>query len=99
MNGHFPEGDKTSSFTVYAYSVAQTLAQVLKQCGDDLTRENVMRQAANLKGLSLPMLVPGIAINTSPTDYFPIEQMQMMRFNGERWENFGPVISGEIGGG
>jgi branched-chain amino acid transport system substrate-binding protein len=99
MDKHFPEGDKTSSFTVYAYSVAQTLAQVLKQCGDDLTRENVMRQAANLKGLSLPMLVPGIAINTSPTDYFPIEQMQMMRFNGERWENFGPVISGEIGGG
>jgi branched-chain amino acid transport system substrate-binding protein len=98
MSGHFPEGDKTSSFTVYAYSVAQTLVQVLKQCGDDLTRENVMRQAANLKDLSLPMLVPGIAINTSPTDYFPIEQMQMMRFNGERWEKFGPVISGEIGG-
>jgi branched-chain amino acid transport system substrate-binding protein len=98
MNSHFPEGDKTSSFTVYAYSVAQTLVQVLKQSGDDLTRENVMRQAANLKDLSLPMLVPGITINTSSTDYFPIEQMQMMRFNGERWENFGPVISGEIGG-
>jgi branched-chain amino acid transport system substrate-binding protein len=98
MEKHFPDGDRTSSFTVYGYSVAQTLVQVLQQCGDDLTRENVMRQAANLKDLELPMLVPGIKINTSPTDYFPIEQMQMMRFNGERWENFGPVISGEIGG-
>ena len=98
MDKHFPEGDKTSSFTVYAYSVAQTLVQVLKQSGDDLTRENVMRQAANLKDFSLPLLVPGITINTSPTDYFPIEQLQMMRFDGGRWENFGPVISGEIGG-
>jgi branched-chain amino acid transport system substrate-binding protein len=98
MDKYFPEGDKTSSFTVYAYSVAQTLVQVLKQSGDDLTRENVMRQAANLKNLELPMLVPGIKINTSPTDYFPIEQLQMMRFNGERWESFGPVIGGELSG-
>jgi branched-chain amino acid transport system substrate-binding protein len=74
------------------------MAQVLKQCGDDLTRENVMRQAASLKDLSLPMLVPGLTINTSPSDYFPLEQMQMMQFNGARWENFGPVISGEIVG-
>ena len=98
MDKYFPEGDKTSSFTVYAYTVAQTMAQVLKQCGDDLTRENVMRQAASLKDLTLPMLVPGLTINTSPSDYFPLEQMQMMQFNGARWENFGPVISGEIVG-
>ena len=98
MDKSFPEGDKTSSFTAYAYSVAQTLVQVLTQCGDDLTRENVMRQAANLKNFPLPMFVPGVTINTSPTDYFPVEQLQMMRFTGERWENFGPVISGELGG-
>ena len=97
MDKYFPEGDKTSSFTVYAYSVAQTLVQVLKQCGDDLTRANVMRQAANLKNLELPMLIPGIKINTGPSDFFPIEEMQMQRFNGERWERFGPIISGEIG--
>lgn len=97
MNKYYPDGDKSSSFTVYGYTVAQTLAQVLKQAGDNLTRENIMRQAANLKNLELPMLVPGIKINTSPTDYYPIEQMQMQRFNGERWERFGPIMSGEIG--
>ncbi|HEX2216110.1 MAG TPA: ABC transporter substrate-binding protein [Xanthobacteraceae bacterium] len=97
MDKYFPEGDKTSSFTVYGYSVAQSLVQVLKQCGDDLTRANVMKQAANLKDVQLPMLLPGIMLNTSASDFYPIEQMQMMRFNGERWERFGPVISGEIG--
>jgi branched-chain amino acid transport system substrate-binding protein len=97
MDKYFPDGDKTSSFTVYGYSVAQTLAQVLKQCGDDLTRENVMKQAANLKSLEQPMLLPGIRINTSDKDFFPIKQMQMQKFNGERWELFGPVMSGEVG--
>ena len=71
MAKYFPEGDKSSSFTVYGYSVAQTLVQVLKQCGDDLTRENVMKQAANLKDFELEMLLPGIKINTSPTDFYP----------------------------
>ena len=78
--------------------MAQTLVQVLKQCGDDLTRENVMKQAANLKNLELGMLLPGIKINTSPTDFYPIEQMQIQRFTGERWEALGPVMSGEIAG-
>jgi branched-chain amino acid transport system substrate-binding protein len=73
------------------------LIQVLKQCGDNLTRENIMKEAANLKNLQLPMMLPGVLINTSPTDFYPIEQMQMERFDGERWERFGPVISGEIG--
>jgi branched-chain amino acid transport system substrate-binding protein len=97
MDKYFPDGDKTSSFTVYGYSVAQTLVQVLKQCGDNLTRENVMKQAASLKGLVLPLALPGIEINTSATDFYPIEQMQMQKFTGERWELFGPIISGGEG--
>jgi branched-chain amino acid transport system substrate-binding protein len=97
MDKYFPEGDKTSTFSVYGYLTAQTMVQVLKQCGDELTRENVMKQAANLKGFELGMLLPGIKINTSPTDYFPVEQMQMSRFNGDHGELFGPVIGGEIG--
>ncbi len=97
MDKYFPEGDKTSSFTGYGYSVAQTLVQVLKQCGDNLTRENVMKQAANLKNLEQDLFLPGIKINTSATDFFPLEQMQMMRFKGEGWEVFGPVLSGEVG--
>jgi branched-chain amino acid transport system substrate-binding protein len=98
MDKYFPKGDKTSSFTVYGYTVAQTLVQVLKQCGDNLTRENVMKQAANLKNLDLPMLLPGIKINTSPTDYYPIEQMQMQQFDGKRWHSIGPIMSGEMKG-
>jgi branched-chain amino acid transport system substrate-binding protein len=95
MEKYFPDGDRTSSFTLYGYAVAQTLVQVLKQCGDELTRDNVMKQAANLD-LDLPLLLPGIKIKTSPTDYFPIEQMQMSRFVGDRWEFFGPILSGEF---
>jgi len=94
MDKYFPEGDKTSSFTVYGYTVGQTLVQVLKQCGDNLTRENVMKQAASLKDLKLPMLLPGIAINTSPTDFYPLKQMQMQRFTGKDWEPVGEVMSG-----
>ena len=97
MDKYFPEGDKTSTFSVYGYLTAQTMVQVLKQCGDELTRENVMRQAANLKNFELGLLLPGIKINTSPTDYFPVEQMQMSRFNGEHSELFGTAIGGEIG--
>ena len=97
MAEYFPEGDKTSTFSVYGYLLAQTVVQVLKQCGDELTRENVMRQAANLQDFELGLLLPGIKINTNPNDYFPLEQMQMSRFNGEHGVLFGPVISGEIG--
>jgi branched-chain amino acid transport system substrate-binding protein len=97
MDKYFPEGDKSSTFSVYGYLTAQTMVQVLKQCGDELTRENVMKQAANLRDLELGMLLPGIKINTGPTDYFPVEQMQMSRFNGDHVELFGPVIGGEIG--
>ena len=98
MKQYYPEGDRTSGFTVYGYLTAQTLVQVLKQCGDDLTRENVMKQAANLRDLRLGMLLPGIAINTGPDDYYPIEQMQMSRFDGEHLQFFGPIISAERGG-
>src|SRR5258708_2250527 len=90
---HYAEGDITGIGPVVGYTMAQTLVQVLKQCNDDLTRENVMRQAANLKDLRLRMMRPGITITTGPTDYAPIKQMQMQRFNGEAWESFGPMIN------
>ena len=98
MKQYYPDGDRTSTFTAYGYLTAQTLVQVLKQCGDELTRENVMKQAANLKDLRLGLLLPGIVINTGPDDYYPIEQMQMTRFDGEHSVPFGPVISAERGG-
>jgi hypothetical protein len=97
MDRYYPEGDKTNASNVGAYVTARLMVQVLKQCGDNLTRENVMRQAASLKNVDLGMLLPGIAVNTSPTDYFPLEELQMRRFNGEGWELFGPILSGEIG--
>jgi branched-chain amino acid transport system substrate-binding protein len=96
MDKYFPEGDKSSTFSVYGYALAQTMVQVLKQCGDELTRENVMKQAANLKDFAPGLLLPGIKINTGPTDYFPIEQMQMSRFNGEHSELFGSPIGAEL---
>jgi branched-chain amino acid transport system substrate-binding protein len=92
MKQYYPEGDVSDFYNVYAYGLAQTLVHVLKQCGDDLTRENVMRQAASLKDLELPMLLPGVKLNTSPTDYFPIEQMQLQRFDGKQWILFGELI-------
>jgi branched-chain amino acid transport system substrate-binding protein len=93
MNQYFPQGDKRDGANVYAYLVAQTLVQVLKQCGEDLTRDNIMRQAGDLHDLKLPLLLPGITINTSRTDYRPIKQMQPMRFDGKRWELLGELIS------
>jgi branched-chain amino acid transport system substrate-binding protein len=97
MDKYYPSGDKSDSQTVYGPSIAQTTVQVLKQCGDELTRENVMKQAASLHDLQLPMLLPGITINTSPTNFAPIRQAQMRRFDGERYVPFGPVLTGTIG--
>jgi branched-chain amino acid transport system substrate-binding protein len=94
----FPEGNKLDGSTVVGYGVAQTLVQVLKQCGDDLTRENVMKQAANLKDFRTEVLLPGIKVNTSPTDFAPLSQLQLMKFKGEKWELFGDVISADVGG-
>jgi branched-chain amino acid transport system substrate-binding protein len=98
MDKYFAEGDKTSSFTVYGYTVAQTLVQVLKQCGDNLTHANVMKQAASLKDLELGMLLPGIKINTGEADFYPIKQLQMQRFDGKRWQSIGPIMRGDLSG-
>ncbi len=92
MKKYHPKASLANTFNVYAYSVAATLVKVLEQAGDNLTRENVMKQAANLKGVRVPMLLPGITITTGPGDYRPIEQMQLMKFNGKSWELFGKVI-------
>jgi branched-chain amino acid transport system substrate-binding protein len=92
MKQYYPEGDVTDFYNVYAYGLAQTLVHVLKQCADDLTRDNVMRQAAHLKDLELSMLLPGVKINTSATDFYPIEQMQLQRFDGKQWLLFGELI-------
>src|SRR5271155_2873128 len=94
----FPEANKIDGSVIVGYAVAQTMVQVLKQCGDNLTRENIMKQAASLKDFRTEVLLPGIKINTSPTSFAPISQLQLMQFKGERWVLFGDVISGEIGG-
>ena len=94
MTKWYPEGDQDDAATVFAYGVAKGLEQVLRQCGDNLTRENVMKQAANLN-FEIGIYLPGTRIKTSPTDFAPLEQLQMTRFKGEAWERFGPVMSGE----
>ena len=96
LEKYFPEGNKLDLSVVYGYGAAQTLVKVLEMCGDNLTRENVMKQAASLKDFAPDTLLPGVKINTSATDFAPIEQLQMMRFKGEKWEPFGDIISGEL---
>jgi branched-chain amino acid transport system substrate-binding protein len=96
MDKYYPEGDRSDINNVYGPSNAASVIQVLKQCGDELTRENVMKQAASLHDFTVPMLLPGIKINTSPTDFAPVKQVQMGRFNGERWELFGPLLTGAV---
>jgi branched-chain amino acid transport system substrate-binding protein len=92
MAKYYPDGNTTDVFNVSGYGAVQTLVQVLKQCGDNLTRENVMKQAANLKNFELNVLLPGIKINTSPTDFAPIEAEQLARFDGKEWVRFGEII-------
>ncbi len=94
----YPEGNKLDGNVVVGYGVAQTLVEVLTKCGDDLTRANVMKQAASLKDFRSEVLLPGIKINTSPTDFAPISQLQLMKFKGEKWELFGDIISADVGG-
>jgi len=96
LDKYYPDANRLDGSVVYGYGVAQTMAKVLEMCGDNLTRENVMKQAANLKDFVPDTLLPGITINTSPTDFAPIEQLQMIRFKGEKWDLFGDVISGEL---
>ncbi|RZN25394.1 ABC transporter substrate-binding protein [Bradyrhizobium sp. Leo121] len=98
IDKYMPGANVTDTNTVYGYAAAQTLVQVLKQCGDNLTRENVMKQAASLKDFAPDTLIPGIKINTGPNDFAPIEQLKMMRFTKGPWELFGDIISAETGG-
>ena len=91
MKKYYPEGALDDQFNAYGYTVAQAMTQVLKQCGNDLSRENILKQAQNLKNVEFPLLLPGIKINTSPTDHAPIEQEQLAKFDGERWVLFGEI--------
>ena len=94
MQKYFPEGNPKDAYCIYAYTVALALMQVLKQCGDNLSRENIMRQAENLKDLEIPTLLPGIKVNTSPTNHHPLRQMQLQRWEGAGWKRFGGTIEG-----
>src|SRR5476651_2459635 len=96
LEKYYPEGNKLDGSVVYGYGAAQTMVKVLQMCGDDLTRENVMKQATSLKDFAPDTLLPGVKINTAATDFAPIEQLQMMRFKGEKWDLFGDIISGEL---
>src|SRR5829696_8487893 len=98
LDKYYPEANRSDIFVMYAYTVAQGLEHVLKASGDNLTRENVMKQAASIKNLELGGLLPGIKVNTSATDFAPLSQLQLMKFKGEGWELFGEVLSGDVGG-
>ena len=92
MDKYYPEGDKINTVNSYGYATAELLVHILRQCGDDLTRENIMRQATSLKNYTGSLALPGMSAHTSPTDYRINKQMQMMKFDGERWQLFGPII-------
>ncbi|MGB8608038.1 ABC transporter substrate-binding protein [Bradyrhizobium sp.] len=98
LTKYFPEGNRVDGSVMYGYTVAQGLVYVLKACGDNLTRENIMKQAASINGLELGGLLPGIKVQTSATDFAPLSQLQLMRFKGEKWDLFGDIISGDVGG-
>jgi len=98
LDKYYPEANRADIFVMYAYTVAQGLEHVLRASGDNLTRENVMKQAASIKNLELGGLLPGIKVNTSATDFAPISQVQLMRIKGETWERFGEILSDDTGG-
>jgi len=98
LDKYYPEANRADASVMYAYTVAQGLVHVLKTCGNDLTRANIMKQAAGIKDLELGGLLPGIKVNTSPTDFAPISQVQLIRFKGETWERFGEILSSDVGG-
>src|SRR5882757_322532 len=98
LDKYYPEANRADASVMYAYTVAQGIAHVLKACGDDLTRENLMKQAANVKNLELGGLLPGIKVNTSATDFAPLAQLRLMRFKGDTWDLFGDIISADVGG-
>jgi hypothetical protein len=94
MQKYYPDGDVNDPQNEIGISIAQTAMQILKQCGDQLTRDNIVKQAANLHNLELPLLLPGITLNTAPDQYYPITQQQLIRFDGKSWVRFGDVLSG-----
>ena len=95
MEKYLPQGNMSDASYTYAYSVSATMRHVLTECGDNLTRANLMKQAASMHDLVVPILLPGIKINTSPTDFYPIQSVQLARFDGETWQLFGEVLSSE----
>jgi branched-chain amino acid transport system substrate-binding protein len=97
LDKYFPEADRADASVVYGYTVAQTMVYVLKQCGDDLTRANIMKQAASIKDLELGGFLPGVKINTSATDFAPLSQLQLETFKGDTWSRFGEIISADVG--
>jgi branched-chain amino acid transport system substrate-binding protein len=97
LDTYFPDANRTDASVIYGYTAAQTMVYVLKQCGDDLTRENVMKQAASIKDLELGGLLPGVKINTSATDFAPLSQLQLLKLKGLTWERFGEIISADVG--
>ncbi|MBV9561111.1 MAG: ABC transporter substrate-binding protein, partial [Bradyrhizobium sp.] len=94
MARYFPEGNAKDGYNLYAYMVAGVLMQILKQCNGDFSRESIMRQANNLNDLEVPALLPGIRVNTSPTNHRPLQQMQLQRWEGSGWTRFGNIIQG-----
>ena len=98
LDKYYPEANRADASVIYAYTVAQGLVHVLKACGNDLSRENVMKQAASIKDLELGGLLPGIKVNTSATDFAPLSQLQLMKFKGDTWERFGEILTGDVGG-
>jgi branched-chain amino acid transport system substrate-binding protein len=98
LDKYYPEANRADASVMYAYTVAQGLVHVLKNCGDNLTRENIMKQAASIKDLELGGLLPGVKVNTSATDFAPLSQLQLMKFKGETWDRFGEIISADVGG-
>ena len=92
MDKYYPDGDKTSGFNAYGYAVAASLVEVLKRAGDNLTHANIMKQAASLHNLRTPLLLPGISIDTSPTDFYPIECERLGKFDGQKWVLVGDTI-------
>jgi branched-chain amino acid transport system substrate-binding protein len=96
LDKYYPDANRTDANVIYGYAVSQAMAEVLKRCGDDLTRANIMKQAASLRDFTVKGLLPGVKINTSPTDFAPVSQLQLQRFKGETWDRFGDVISSDV---
>ena len=98
LDKYYPEANRADLSVMYAYTVTQGLVHVLKACGDDLSRDNIMKRAASIRDLELGGLLPGVKVNTSATDFAPISQLQLMQFKGDHWDLFGEIINADVGG-